>query len=221
MMQTERTRSTTPAVSLQEVWAHLRLTDAYEEQAALEAMISAATLEVEERAGLAALTQSVTVTTDCDPGTDIALPVGPVAGGAVATVSTLGDDGSLTAVASGFWLEAGRWPVLHITDTTITGRLRIAYQAGTTTAPLDVRLAICDQVLRFYCLLYTSVLTGAQIESVISGRNEADCDEAAGATRVKRLRDALGNQLVSELLVKTIARRGYMLAVGKDTIRMI
>ncbi|MBD1206128.1 MAG: response regulator transcription factor, partial [Rhodobacteraceae bacterium] len=52
------------------------------------------------------------------------------------------------------------------------------------------------------------VLTGAQIEAVISGRNEADCDEAAGATRVKRLRDALGNQLVSELLVKTIARRG-------------
>lgn len=65
------------------------------------------------------------------------------------------------------------------------------------------------------------VLTGAQIESVISGRNEADCDEAAGATRVKRLRDALGNQLVSELLVKTIARRGYVLAVGKDAIRMV
>ena len=63
------------------------------------------------------------------------------------------------------------------------------------------------------------VLTGAQIEAVISGRNEADCDEAAGATRVKRLRDALGNQLVSELLVKTIARRGYVLAVGKDVIR--
>ena len=65
------------------------------------------------------------------------------------------------------------------------------------------------------------VLTGAQIEAVISGRNESDCDEAAGATRVKRLRDALGNQLVSELLVKTIARRGYVLAVGKDAIRMV
>ncbi len=65
------------------------------------------------------------------------------------------------------------------------------------------------------------VLTGVQIESVISGRSEADCDEAAGATRVKRLRDTLGNQLVSELLVKTIARRGYVLAVGKETIRMI
>lgn len=65
------------------------------------------------------------------------------------------------------------------------------------------------------------VLTGAQIEAVISGRSEADCDEAAGATRIKRLRDALGNQMVSELLVKTIARRGYVLAVGKDAIRMV
>lgn len=65
------------------------------------------------------------------------------------------------------------------------------------------------------------VLTGAQIESVISGKDESDCDEAAGATRIKRLRDTLGNQLVSELLVKTIARRGYVLAVGKDAIRMV
>jgi DNA-binding response OmpR family regulator len=65
------------------------------------------------------------------------------------------------------------------------------------------------------------VLTGAQIEAVISGRNEVDCDEAAGATRIKRLRDTLGNQLVAELLVKTVARRGYMLAVGKDVIKMI
>jgi DNA-binding winged helix-turn-helix (wHTH) protein len=65
------------------------------------------------------------------------------------------------------------------------------------------------------------VLTGAQIEAVISGRDSTDCDEAAGATRIKRLRDALGNQLVSELLVKTIARRGYVLAVAKDALRMI
>ena len=65
------------------------------------------------------------------------------------------------------------------------------------------------------------VLTGAQIEGVISGRDAADCDEAAGATRIKRLRDTLGNQLVSELLVKTIARRGYVLSVGKDSIRML
>ncbi len=65
------------------------------------------------------------------------------------------------------------------------------------------------------------VLSGTQIEAMISGRQEADCDEAAGATRIKRLRDTLGNQIVSELLVKNIARRGYMLAVGKDVIRVI
>jgi len=65
------------------------------------------------------------------------------------------------------------------------------------------------------------VLTGAQIEAVISGRNETDCDEAAGATRIKRLRDTLGNQMVSELLVKNIAKRGYMLAIDKDVIRMV
>ncbi len=64
------------------------------------------------------------------------------------------------------------------------------------------------------------VLSGAQIEAVISGRSAADCDEAAGATRIKRLRDSLGNQLVSELLVKNIAKRGYVLSIDKSVIRM-
>ncbi|GAB4389256.1 winged helix-turn-helix domain-containing protein [Albidovulum sp.] len=65
------------------------------------------------------------------------------------------------------------------------------------------------------------VLSGSEIEAMISGRRAEECDESAGAMRIKRLRDALGNQLVSELLVKNIARRGYMLAVDKDAIRMI
>lgn len=65
------------------------------------------------------------------------------------------------------------------------------------------------------------VLSGSELEGLISGRDPADCDEAAGATRIKRLRDALGNQMMSELLVKTIARRGYMLSIDKDVIRMI
>jgi len=64
------------------------------------------------------------------------------------------------------------------------------------------------------------VLTGAEIEAVISGRSAADCDEAAGATRIKRLRDTLGNQMMSELLVKNIARKGYVLAIDKSVIRM-
>lgn len=65
------------------------------------------------------------------------------------------------------------------------------------------------------------VLSGAEIESMVSGKPASDCEEAAGATRIKRLRDTLGNQMVSELLVKNIARRGYMLAIEKDVIRMI
>ena len=65
------------------------------------------------------------------------------------------------------------------------------------------------------------ILTGSEIEGVISGRASVDCDEAAGATRIKRLRDTLGNQMVSELLVKNIARRGYMLAIDKDVIKVL
>lgn len=65
------------------------------------------------------------------------------------------------------------------------------------------------------------VMSGAEIEGVISGRDASDCEEAAGATRIKRLRDTLGNQMISELLVKNIAKRGYVLAISKDVIRMI
>ncbi len=65
------------------------------------------------------------------------------------------------------------------------------------------------------------IMSGSQIESVISGRRQEDCDEAAGAMRIKRLRDTLGNQLISELLIKNIARRGYMLTVGKDVIQVL
>ncbi len=65
------------------------------------------------------------------------------------------------------------------------------------------------------------VLSGAEIEAVISGKSSSDCEEAAGATRIKRLRDTLGNQMVSELLVKNIAKRGYVLAINKDVIRMV
>lgn len=65
------------------------------------------------------------------------------------------------------------------------------------------------------------VLSGAEIEAMVSGKSSADADEAAGATRIKRLRDSLGNQIVSELLVKNIARRGYVLAIDKDVIRMV
>jgi DNA-binding winged helix-turn-helix (wHTH) protein len=65
------------------------------------------------------------------------------------------------------------------------------------------------------------MLSGAEIEAVISGRHSSDCDEASGATRIKRLRDALGNQMMTELLVKNIARKGYVLAIDKSVIKIV
>lgn len=65
------------------------------------------------------------------------------------------------------------------------------------------------------------MLSGAELEAMVSGKQAADCEEAAGATRIKRLRDALGNQMVTELLIKNVARHGYMLAIDKDVIRMM
>ena len=64
------------------------------------------------------------------------------------------------------------------------------------------------------------VLSGAEIEAVISGRRPEDCEEASGATRIKRLRDALGNQIVAELLIKTVARQGYVLDIDRNSIRV-
>lgn len=65
------------------------------------------------------------------------------------------------------------------------------------------------------------VLSGVEIESVISGKPASECDEAAGAVRIKRLRDHLGNQLMSELLIKNIARKGYVLSVEPKAIQML
>lgn len=65
------------------------------------------------------------------------------------------------------------------------------------------------------------ILSGCELEGVIQGRPAADCDEAAGATRIKRLRDSLGNQMVSEILVKNISRKGYVLSIDKNVIKMI
>lgn len=64
------------------------------------------------------------------------------------------------------------------------------------------------------------VLSGAQIEAMISGKDPSDCEEASGATRIKRLRDALGNQMVAELLIKTVARQGYVLAIDQNAIEV-
>ena len=64
------------------------------------------------------------------------------------------------------------------------------------------------------------VLSGAEIEGMISGKDPSECEEASGATRIKRLRDALGNHMVAELLIKTVARQGYVLAIDQNAIEV-
>ena len=65
------------------------------------------------------------------------------------------------------------------------------------------------------------VLSGAEIEAMISGKRPEDCEEASGATRIKRLRDALGNQMVAELLIRTVSRQGYVLAIDQNAIKVV
>lgn len=83
-----------------------------------------------------------------------------------------------------------------------------------TEAAIETLAVLCE------ARLDDDILSGAELEALISGREVPDCDEAAGATRIKRLRDALGNQLVASLLVRNIARKGYVLAVDKAAIRV-
>jgi hypothetical protein len=62
------------------------------------------------------------------------------------------------------------------------------------------------------------VLSGAEIERHIRQTIvNPDCEEAAGAADGAV---TLGNQMISELLVRNIAR-GYMLAIDKNVIRMV
>ena len=64
------------------------------------------------------------------------------------------------------------------------------------------------------------LLSGAEIEAMITGKNALECDEGSGVTRIKRLRDALGGQMVAALLVRTVAKKGYALAVEPEAIRL-
>ncbi|KIT15134.1 response regulator transcription factor [Jannaschia aquimarina] len=89
----------------------------------------------------------------------------------------------------------------------------------------DIELKLTDAAMETLSVLAEArldgeMLTGAQIEATISGKSEADAEEAAGATRIKRLRDALGNQIVTALLIRNITRQGYVLDLDPKVIRI-
>ncbi len=108
---------------------------------------------------------------------------------------------------------------IHITSLVVNRDEQVVH---INNMEFDLTEAICE-TLSVLCeaRLDDEVITGSDLEAMISGKSRGDSDEAAGATRIKRLRDHLGNQMISQLLIKNISRKGYMLAIEKDVIKMI
>jgi len=138
-------------VTLSDVKDHFRVTHSHED-ALIERMTMTAALEFEDLCGIALLSQTIAATSAIDPGTDLELPVGPVATGAAITVQGLAEDGTTSAITA-YWLEAGRYPVVHLTDTP-EHRVRITYTAqlaaDPSSLPADIKMAIADQAARLY-----------------------------------------------------------------------
>lgn len=117
------------------------------------AYVEAASAEIETYCDIALLDQTITCTTDNLPDQNLSLPIGPVAADATVTVDMLEQDGTTTTITEGYWLEGGRYPVVHFTSTP-GGRLRISYTAGygatANAIPSDLTMAICDLAARLY-----------------------------------------------------------------------
>ena len=153
-MQTERTpAASTGAVSPFALAEYLRV----DPTALTEAMAFAnvATSEIEAYTGLAILSQEIVATTDAPcTGRDLPLPVGPVAPSTTATVEVIADDGSVTQVTSGYWLETGRYPRLRFAMPAPDGRLRITYIAGFGTTSTDVPADLAHAIMAHTAKLY-------------------------------------------------------------------
>lgn len=150
-MKTIRTNASALPVSLIAVKEHLRFDCDFEDEV-IDGMTASAVAEIEDFAEIALRPQTITATTYQEVGAeDLDLPIGPVAEGAALTVQTLASDGTLSTLSDGYWLEAGRYPVLHMTTAHNT-RLRITYAAGYDSLPDDLALAVKEQVARAFVM---------------------------------------------------------------------
>jgi len=107
---------------------------------------------------------------------------------------------------------------LHITSLVLNREQKLVainnMEFGLTDNALETLSVLCE------ARLDDEIISGADLEAAISGRSPLDCEEASGATRIKRLRDHLGNQLLSQLLIRHVAREGYLLTISPDVIRL-
>lgn len=83
---------------------------------------------------------------------------------------------------------------IHITSLVVNRDERVVY---INNMEFELTEAICE-TLSVLCeaRLDDEVISGSDLEAMISGKSKVDSDEAAGATRIKRLRDHLGNQMI-------------------------
>lgn len=140
-------------------------------------MARTAAREIEAHCGLALLSQTITATFD-EWGCVLALPIGPLdvlaLGDHPVTVQTRDADGVLTEWPQGWWMDGGRYPVLHLTDRQLMDgtALIVTYPAGFGSdvgrIPEDLQHAINDQAARFYDLRGSE--DGAQGLSVAASR---------------------------------------------------
>ena len=151
MIYSRTPTTTATALALSTVKDHLRIDHGFDDLA-LSLMIAATALDFETQCDIALLPTLIKARSDIHPGTDLALPVGPVAEGATITVQALAEDGTLSVITS-YWVEDGRWPVLHLTDTPVW-RVWVSYQAALASTlasvPMDIQMALADQVARLY-----------------------------------------------------------------------
>lgn len=117
-----------------------------------------AALEIEAHCGLALLAQVVTVTFTPEWRTRVALPVGPFLASALPdhpmTLTAFGEGGVQAPITSGWRVEAGRYPVLHLDQAVRGSVLALSYPAGfgmdLGDVPVDLQFAINDHAARMF-----------------------------------------------------------------------
>lgn len=151
MYVTRLTRPIALAVDLDTARSFLRVIGDYED-ALIEHLILAATIELEEAAQIALLTHTIQVRIDYWPNPDrrLKLPIGPVlTPSPTVTVTANGE-------AIGAELIPGQRPTLLLADSPGTGDVTytIQYQAGfgsdSASVPQDIHHALFDQVAVAY-----------------------------------------------------------------------
>jgi uncharacterized phiE125 gp8 family phage protein len=149
MHRVDRLTAPPAPIGMAEARAHLRV-DAYDDAPWVASLIQAAAREFEEAAGVALVATTIRATFDPPPlGSRIALPVGPVLPGAVATATLDGE------AFSDFELVTGARPFLRLhDDDALFGALVVTYPAGFGTVraaiPAEIVAAILDQVAASY-----------------------------------------------------------------------